>query len=135
LLTYGDGVGDIDISKLIRFHREHGKLASITTTRPPARFGAVKFNAGQTVTSFEEKPEGDGSWINGGFFVLNPRVIDLIKGDDTSWEKQPLNNLAERGELKAFKHEGFWKPMDSLRDKISLNELWKNGEAPWKVWK
>ncbi len=134
-LTYGDGVGDINIAKLLKYHCQHGKLATMTVTRPPARFGAVKFDASGCVTSFEEKPEGDGSWINGGFFVLNSKVLDLIDGDDTVWETEPLNKLVEMEQLISFKHDGFWKPMDTLRDKKVLNELWANDAAPWKLWK
>jgi len=131
--TYGDGVGDIDISASIEFHRTHGKLATLTATTPPGRFGALNIES-QKITSFKEKPGGDGSKINGGFFVLSPKVIELINGDDTTWEQEPLEALANSGELMAFEHEGFWQPMDTLRDKIKLNELWDAGNAPWKVW-
>ena len=133
--TYGDGVGDINISNLIKFHKEHGKQATLTATRPPARYGALKIGAKDIIEEFKEKPEGDGDWINGGYFVLNPGVIDLIKDDHTSWERNPLNNLSKNKELYAFKHNGFWQPMDTLREKKLLNDLWKRGKAPWKIWK
>lgn len=132
--TYGDGVSDINISDLIKFHLKHGKLATVTATRPPGRYGAIKFGINDLVDSFQEKPDGDGSWINGGFFVLNPDVIDYIKDDKTSWESDPLNILAEKNELCAFKHNGFWQPMDTLREKKILNNLWDNSKAPWKKW-
>lgn len=131
--TYGDGVGDIDISASIDFHKKHGNLATLTAVRPPGRFGALDISDG-VVNNFIEKPKGDGSFINGGFFVLNPKVIDLIEGDHTTWEAEPLENLAQSGELSAFEHNGFWQPMDTLRDKNKLEELWDSGEAPWKVW-
>jgi len=134
-LTYGDGVGDIDITSLIQFHKNHGKLATLTATRPPARYGLLKFGLNDSVKEFMEKPEDDNSWVNGGYFVLNPSVIDRIANDHTSWENDPLNSLANDGQLKAFKHYGYWQPMDTLREKIMLNELWDSGEAPWKVWK
>jgi glucose-1-phosphate cytidylyltransferase len=132
--TYGDGLGDIDISSLIKFHKDHGKQATLTATRPPARYGALKLGSQNIVERFQEKPVGDGSWINGGFFVLNPRVIDLIKDDQTMWEKEPLNNLYKNKQLYAFKHNGFWQPMDTLREKNLLNELYATGKAPWKIW-
>ena len=132
--TYGDGVGDIDITKSINFHRAHGKAATLTSTYPPGRFGALEI-VSRSVKSFQEKPKGDGGMINGGFFVLNPSVIDLIENDQTIWEQDPLINLSNSGELMAYEHEGFWQPMDTLRDKIYLEELWLNGAAPWKVWK
>lgn len=133
--TYGDGVGDIDITQLIQFHRKNGKLATLTATRPPGRYGALKFGSdNSSVERFQEKPQGDGSWINGGYFVLNPAVIDRIENDESSWEGKPLAQLASEGQLSAFKHEGFWQPMDTLREKIYLNELWSTGAAPWKVW-
>ena len=132
--TYGDGLGDIDISNLIKFHKNHGNKATVTAVRPPGRYGILNFGPKNVVKNFKEKPEGDGSWINGGFFVLNPSVIDLINDDQTAWEIQPLNTLAQNKQLFAFKHEGFWQPMDTLRDKITLNNLWNNGEAPWKIW-
>lgn len=132
--TYGDGVGDIDITALISFHRQHGKLATVTTTRPPGRYGALKLGLDCKVERFEEKPRGDGSWINGGFFVLNPKVIECIEGDLTSWEDDPLLGLARDDQLVAFKHNGFWQPMDTLREKNLLNNLWADDSAPWKVW-
>ena len=134
-LTYGDGLGDINVTKLISFHKKHGKQATLTATRPPARYGAIKFGKNNFVREFEEKPEGDGSWINGGFFVLNPSVIKLIKSDQSSWEGNPLSKLASNGELVAYKHKNFWMPMDTMRDKISLNQLWDSGKPPWKIWK
>lgn len=132
-LTYGDGLSDVDISKTIAFHREHGKLATLTATYPPGRFGALDISS-RVVKSFQEKPKGDGGMINGGFFVLNPKVIDLIDGDNCIWEQGPLVKLAEKGELMAFEHTGFWQPMDTLRDKINLQELWDTQTAPWKIW-
>lgn len=133
--TYGDGVSDINISASIAFHRSHGKLATISAVYPPGRFGALEIRADKSVTSFQEKPRGDGGLINGGFFVLSPRVIDMIDGDLTTWEKEPLEKLAQSSELAAFEHLGFWQPMDTLRDKNYLEELWKSGKAPWKQWK
>jgi glucose-1-phosphate cytidylyltransferase len=132
--TYGDGVGDVNIAALLDFHRKHGLLATLTATYPPGRFGALDVEPDYRVSSFKEKPKGDGGMINGGFFVLSPKVIDLIDDDEVIWEREPLEKLAERGELKAFPHEGFWQPMDTLRDKNHLEELWKSGAAPWKVW-
>jgi glucose-1-phosphate cytidylyltransferase len=132
--TYGDGVGNIDITQLIQFHQAHGKQATLTATRPPGRYGALKFGANNLVERFQEKPEGDGSWINGGYFVLNPKVLDLISDDQSSWEGKPLSQLAKQGELLAFQHAGFWQPMDTLREKNLLNELWNAGKAPWRVW-
>lgn len=132
--TYGDGVGDIDISKLISFHKKHGKSATLTATRPPARYGALKLGLNDCVDHFEEKPAGDGSWINGGFFVLKPSVINFIKDDNTSWEKDSLSSLAKSRELFAYKHEGFWMPMDTMRDKVLLNQLWDSKKASWKIW-
>jgi glucose-1-phosphate cytidylyltransferase len=132
--TYGDGIGDIDISKLINFHKNHGKQATITATRPPGRYGALKFGLNDSVKNFQEKPDGDGSWINGGFFVLNPSVIDLVDDDNSIWEAGPLNALAKNNQLFAYKHNGFWQPMDTLREKNLLNDLWNNGNAPWKIW-
>jgi glucose-1-phosphate cytidylyltransferase len=131
--TYGDGVGDIDITKSIDFHKSHGKLATMTSTYPPGRFGAIEIEGSQ-IKNFQEKPKGDGAMINGGFFVLSPRVIERIEGDSTIWEQEPLISLAADGELMAFKHEGFWQPMDTLRDKIKLQELWDSNKAPWKIW-
>ena len=131
--TYGDGVSDVDITALVAFHEREGRLATVTATRPPGRFGALDIE-GERVRRFKEKPDGDGVMINGGFFVLSPQVIDLIDGDETMWERGPLEQLAARGELAAFTHEGFWQPMDTLRDKVLLEELWALGRAPWKVW-
>jgi glucose-1-phosphate cytidylyltransferase len=131
--TYGDGVGDIDITKLIEFHNAHGKHATVTAVQPPGRFGALEMN-GTKVEQFIEKPHGDGMYINGGFFVLSPRVMDLIQDDDTTWEREPLQSLAKSGQLQAYKHSGFWQPMDTLRDKQHLEDLWARGVAPWKVW-
>lgn len=131
--TYGDGVGDIDITASIDFHKKHGKAATLTATFPPGRFGALDIKGGQ-VMNFKEKPKGDGAMINGGFFVLSPKVLGYLGGDDTVWEQQPLQNLAADGELMAFEHQGFWQPMDTLRDKHLLEELWASGNAPWKKW-
>jgi glucose-1-phosphate cytidylyltransferase len=132
--TYGDGVSDVNITKLIKYHRSHGKEATLTATRPPGRYGALNITDSGLVDHFQEKPDGDGSWINGGFFVLSPSVIDRIDGDETTWEAGPLNALAADGQLSAFKHEGFWQPMDTLREKNLLNNLWNKGVAPWKTW-
>ena len=132
--TYGDGLGDINISALIKFHREHGKQATLTATRPPARYGALRFGPKNIIENFKEKPKGDGSWISGGFFVLTPSVIDLIKDDKTSWEKETLKVIAKNKQLYAFKHDGFWQPMDTLREKNLLNELWAKDNANWKIW-
>ena len=132
--TYGDGVSDVNIANLIEFHLAHGLLATLTATYPPGRFGALEIQTDQCVTAFKEKPKGDGGLINGGFFVLSPNVIDLISGDQTIWEREPLEMLANSKQLKAYLHEGFWQPMDTLRDKNNLEELWKSGQAPWKVW-
>jgi glucose-1-phosphate cytidylyltransferase len=131
--TYGDGVGDIDISATIAFHRKHGKSATLTATFPPGRFGALDIQDGQ-VRNFQEKPKGDGAMINGGFFVLNPDVLRYIAGDTTIWEQEPLAGLAADGQLMAYEHEGFWQPMDTLRDRHLLEELWGGGNAPWKMW-
>jgi glucose-1-phosphate cytidylyltransferase len=131
--TYGDGVGDVDISSLVRFHESHGKWATVTAVRPPGRYGALQCN-GHEVRGFTEKPRGDGGLINGGFFVLSPRCLDLIEGDQTSWESTPLDLLTREGQLMAFEHPGFWQPMDTLRDKNHLESLWTSGKAPWKVW-
>lgn len=131
--TYGDGVADVDITALIAFHRQHGKLATVTAVQPPGRYGALVRDNG-TVRGFQEKPPGDGSWINGGFFVLNPKAIDYIDGDRSSWEGEALEKLAAQGKLEAFEHRGFWQPMDTLRDKTLLEGLWESGKAPWKCW-
>lgn len=133
LFTYGDGVSDVDIRKTIDFHLSHGKQATLTATFPPGRFGALDIHNGQ-IRSFKEKPKGDGAMINGGFFVLSPKVIDLIVNDATVWEQEPLTKLAEQGELMAYEHGGFWQPMDTLRDKFHLEALWESGKAPWKIW-
>jgi len=132
-MTYGDGVGSINISELVAFHRQHGKLATMTATQPPGRFGALQLDD-HAVTSFLEKPAGDGGWINGGFFVLSPKTLDLIEGDETIWERNPLETLARTRQLLAYFHGGFWQPMDTLRDKNHLEDLWQSGKAPWKVW-
>ena len=131
--TYGDGVADINITELIAFHKAQGTLATLTATQPPGRFGVIKFND-HKVSSFQEKPEGDGNWINGGYFVLSPKVIDYITDDRTTWESEPMEKLAKEGQLSAFKHSGFWRPMDTLRDKQYLEALWDAGKAPWKKW-
>ena len=133
-LTYGDGVADVHITELVAFHRAHGLKSTLTATYRPGRFGALDIRADQHVISFKEKPIGDGAMINGGFFVLSPEVIGLIEGDQTVWEQGPLEALANSHQLKAFKHEGFWQPMDTQRDKAVLEELWASGSAPWKVW-
>jgi glucose-1-phosphate cytidylyltransferase len=132
-LTYGDGLSDINISDLIDFHKRQQVRATLTATYPPGRFGALDLD-GHRVASFKEKPKGDGGMINGGFFVLSPSVLDLIEGDETVWEQQPLEKLAKLGQLAAYSHDGFWQPMDTLRDKHYLEELWDSGKAPWKVW-
>ena len=131
--TYGDGVADIDIGALTRFHRQHGKLATITAVQPPGRNGALALD-GAAVRGFAEKPPGDGGWINGGFFVLSPRCIEMIEADQTPWESEPLTRLATEGQLMAFEHSGFWQPMDTLREKNLLEQLWLSGKAPWKMW-
>jgi glucose-1-phosphate cytidylyltransferase len=132
-MTYGDGVGDMDIGKIIDFHRQHARLATVTATQPPGRFGVLEIE-GDRVRRMKEKPLGDGGWINGGFFVLSPAVLDLIEDDRTVWEAQPLQALAQRDQLRAYQHRGFWHPMDTLRDRQYLEELWMAGRAPWKVW-
>ena len=132
-MTYGDGVGSVNITELIAFHRQHGKFATMTATQPPGRFGALQIDD-HAVTSFLEKPTGDGGWINGGFFVLSPKTLDLIEGDDTIWERGPLETLARTRQLQAYFHAGFWQPMDTLRDKNHLEDLWQSGKAPWKTW-
>jgi glucose-1-phosphate cytidylyltransferase len=131
--TYGDGLADIDIGKLLEFHRANGTLATVCAVQPPGRFGAIDIQ-GNRIKRFEEKPSGDGSWINGGFFVLEPRVMDYIKDDSTVWERGPLESLAQEHQLSAYVHRRFWQPMDTLRDKTKLEELWQSGHAPWKVW-
>ena len=134
LLTYGDGVADINICELVDFHRSHGKLATVSAVRPPARFGGLRLNVGGQIVEFTEKPQAGEGWINGGFFVLEPGVLDFIAGDTTIWEREPLEALAREGELMAFYHEGFWQPMDTVREKMLLEKLWSSGEAPWRVW-
>lgn len=131
--TYGDGVGDIDIKATIDFHNKHGKEATLTSTYPPGRFGALDIHEGK-VKSFQEKPKGDGAMINGGFFILSPKVLKRIAGDDCVWEQEPLMGLSDDGQLMAYEHHGFWQPMDTLRDKIHLEKLWQAGKAPWKTW-
>ena len=132
-MTYGDGLADIDIGALLAFHRQQGRAATVTAVRPPGRFGVLDID-GERVRGFREKPLGDGAWINGGFFVLEPRVLDLIAGDATSWELEPMEALARDGQLAAYRHEGFWQPMDTLRERNLLQALWDGGRAPWKVW-
>lgn len=131
--TYGDGVADIDVAELVRFHKAHGLRATITSVSPPGRFGALEFD-GDRVIDFREKPAGDGGRINGGFFVADPSVLDLVDGPESVWEAGPLEQLARSGELMSYQHDGFWQPMDTLRDKMQLDELWKTGSAPWKRW-
>ena len=136
MLTYGDGVADINIDKLVDFHKSHGKLATLTSIQTPGRFGNIEMNEEGVVQHFVEKPQGDGMWINGGFFVLEPGIFKYLEGDvdDTQWENKPLKEIAEDGQLSAYKHTGFWKPMDALRDRIELEQIWNSGEAKWKVW-
>lgn len=134
MMTYGDGVADVDISALLKFHNTHGKLATVTAVRPPGRFGAMALEGNQ-VARFAEKMQTGEGWINGGYFVLNPKVVDYIENDETVWERDPMERLARDGELMAYWHHGFWQPMDTLRDKNHLEKLWNSGEAPWKVWK
>jgi glucose-1-phosphate cytidylyltransferase len=133
LLTYGDGVADLDLRALVAFHRSHGKLATVTAVRPPARFGGLALD-GTSVTQFLEKPQAGDGWINGGFFVLDRRVLEFIDGDSSLWEREPLERLAEQGQLQAYRHEGFWQPMDTLRERNLLEDMWATGHAPWKVW-
>lgn len=135
-LTYGDGVADVDVRALVAFHRRQGRLATVTAVQPPGRFGAMALRGGDDslVDTFQEKPKGEGAWINGGFFVLSPKVVDYIAGDATIWEREPMETLAREGQMAAFRHYGFWQPMDTLRDKRRLEELWEEGNAPWKVW-
>lgn len=134
MLTYGDGLADIDISKLLEFHRSHKRSSTITAVKPVGRFGALVLSKDEIVTQFTEKPPGDGIWVNGGFFVLEPEVIDLIEDDNTIWEQGPLTSLTQKQELVAFKHHGFWRPMDTMSDKRILEQLWSLKKAPWKVW-
>ena len=133
--TYGDGVADVQIDQLIKQHQAGGKLATVTAVQPPGRFGILALDdESGLVNGFQEKPQGDGGWINGGFFVLEPEVLDLIEGDNTTWEQEPLKRLAADGQLQAYQHRGFWQPMDTLRDRVHLEELWNSGNAPWKLW-
>lgn len=134
MLTYGDGVADINIKKLVAYHKAHGKLATVTSTQPSGKFGVLNLTENNLVHNFQEKPKGDGAWVSAGFFVMEPKVFDYIADDRTFLEKEPLGNLAGNKELVAYKHTGFWQPMDTLRDKNYLEELWKSGNAPWKVW-
>lgn len=136
MLTYGDGVADIDINELLKFHKTNGKLATLTSIQLPGRFGNIETTEAGVVTKFQEKPEGDGVWINGGFFVLEPKIFDYLQGDmeTIQWEKKPLIDIANDGQLGAYKHKGFWKCMDAMRDKIELEELWESQKAPWKIW-
>jgi len=134
MVTYGDGVSNVNIAELVAYHRKHGKTATVTATQPSGRFGALSLDNADRVRSFQEKPAGDGSWINGGFFVLEPSMLDLIAGDSTIFEREPLESLANDGQLIAYKHDGFWYAMDTLRDKNHLESLWQAGTAPWKVW-
>jgi len=133
MLTWGDGVSNVDLDKLLEYHRSHGKLATVTAVRPPARFGHMVFD-GDKVLEFSEKPQAAEGWINGAFFILEPEVFDYIEGDSTQWEKEPMERLAKEGQLMAYRHEGFWQCMDTLRDKVLLEELWKQGSPPWKTW-
>jgi len=135
MLTYGDGVADINLAKLVQHHKMNGKIATVTATQPSGRFGALNIGPAETVTSFQEKPAGDGSWINGGFFVLEPQILDLLTDDSTIFEKGPLEQAAQKGQLLAYKHSSFWYAMDTLRDKNHLEALWQSGKAPWKIWK
>ena len=134
-LTSGEGVGDVDIAGSIDFHRKQGRIATMTVVQPPGRFGAISLGSSETsIAHFKEKPDGDGAWVNGGFFVLEPAALNYVGGDDSVWEQQPVQNLASDGQLNAWKHPGFWQPMDTLHDRNKLEELWQTGRAPWKVW-
>ena len=132
--TYGDGVSDVNIGSLVEFHRSHGKAVTLTATQPTGKFGALEIRDDGQITDFTEKPRGDGRWVNGGFFVLSPEVADYIAGDETIWERHPLEQLSREGQVMAFRHEGYWQPMDTLHDKVLLEGLWSSGKAPWKVW-
>jgi glucose-1-phosphate cytidylyltransferase len=132
--TYGDGVADVDINAVIAFHKQHGKLVTLTATQPTGRFGALNIGAGDALQSFAEKPKGDGRWVNGGFFVLSPKALSFIKGDATMWEYEPMETLSREGHVSAYRHSGFWQTMDTMHDKGVLEELWNSGKAPWKVW-
>lgn len=136
MLTYGDGVADVNIEKLLYYHEKSGKLATMTAVQPSGRFGAINIDANNNITAFNEKPKGDGAWINGGYFVLEPKIFDYIDGshDNIVWEKEPLQNIAKDGQINAFKHNGFWQPMDTMRDKLQLTDMWMTNNAPWKVW-
>lgn len=134
MLTYGDGVGDINVEELIHCHRSHGRLATLTAVQPPGRFGALELGDDDVVNAFQEKPTGDGGFINGGFFVLQPEIFDYIKDDQTIWEREPLERMAKENQLGAYKHKGFWQPMDTMRDKGQLEKMWSSGKAPWKMW-
>lgn len=134
MLTYGDGVSDVDINELLKFHRSHGKLATVTATQPSGRYGALEMEGEFQVCGFQEKPKGDGAWVNAGFFIMEPQVFDYIEGDATILEREPLENLAQDKQLAAYKHRGFWMPMDTMRDKTLLDSLWQSGKAPWKLW-
>jgi glucose-1-phosphate cytidylyltransferase len=135
MLTYGDGVSNIDIAGLVKYHQSHGKLCTVTSVQPSGRFGALDLRGDMSVHSFLEKPKGDGAWINGGYFVCQPEIFDYIKdGDSTVWEQKPMEEIAQNGQMKAFKHEGFWRPMDTLKDKHDLNDMWDKNNAPWKIW-
>jgi glucose-1-phosphate cytidylyltransferase len=133
IFTYGDGVSDLDVRALVDFHRSHGALATVTAVQPPGRFGTLAVE-GERVESFHEKPRGDGAWINGGFFVLSPRVGDYVEGDGTVWEAEPVERLARDDQLRAYRHDGFWRAMDNVRDRDALEELWRSGDPPWRVW-
>lgn len=134
-MTYGDGVSDINITELIEFHQKHKTLATLTAVKPPGRFGAFKLDGNESqISSFKEKPRGDGAWINGGFFILDPKVMDYIESDTSVWEKEPMERLAQDSQLSAYRHNGFWQPMDTLRDKMYLEDLWQSGSPPWKKW-
>jgi len=134
MMTYGDGVSNVDIGALVDYHHSHGKIATVTAVQPSGRFGALQINDDHSVHSFQEKPDGDGGWINGGFFVLEPEIFNYLEDDQTIFEREPLEKLAGEGNLRAYKHSGFWQPMDTLQDKTHLEELWTSGSAPWKVW-
>jgi glucose-1-phosphate cytidylyltransferase len=134
-LTYGDGVSDVNITGLIEFHKQQKAVATLTAVQPPGRFGTFNLNKEQThISHFREKPQGDGAWISGGFFVVEPQALDYIAGDSTVWEQEPLQNMAKAGRLAAYRHDGFWHPMDTLRDKMVLEQMWESGNPPWKVW-
>lgn len=135
MFTYGDGVADINVKEILECHKRHGKLATVTAVQPLGRFGGLNLNEKDNVLAFQEKPKGDNAWINGGFFVLEPKVFNYIEGDNTAWEGKPVETLAKESQLVAYKHHGFWKPFDTLREKIELENLWNTGSAPWKVWK